>query len=52
MESTPVDEIVPGVTGHSVLVKSDGKGEFRAKNLIVCAGPWTNKILAKLRLGR
>ena len=46
-DNSPVQEIVPFGTDLVKVHLVDGK-IFNAKSVVICAGPWTNKILQPL----
>jgi glycerol-3-phosphate dehydrogenase len=50
IDNHPVLEIVPSPDSVTVTCKKEGnqKVEFRAKGIVLCAGPWTNKLTEPL----
>ena len=50
VDNHPVLEIIPGAESVQVICQKVGgeKIEFRAKGLVLCAGPWTNKLTEPL----
>ena len=50
IDNHPVVEIIPGSEQVQVVCKKPGEDRvaFRAKGLVLCAGPWTNKLTEPL----
>ena len=50
IDNHPVVEIIPGSDQVQVVCKKPGEDKvtFRAKGLVLCAGPWTNKLTEPL----
>ena len=47
VDNCPIDKIYPE-NSNSVSVKLANGQIFQSKSLVICAGPWTNKLLEPL----